>query len=96
MIAVRRCPICGAAPQQDDVLYESLTVYETLLYAGLLRLPRAMPVEEKRRRVEAVISGLGLTRSRGTIIGGFFRRGISGGVAGWLGGWVPRAPGTGR
>ncbi len=63
---------------QDDVLYETLTVYETLLYSGLLRLPRGMPGEEKRRRVEAVVAGLGLRRSRDTIIGGFFRRGISG------------------
>jgi hypothetical protein len=28
---------------QDDVLYETLTVRETLTYAGLLRLPRSMP-----------------------------------------------------
>ncbi|GLC73199.1 hypothetical protein PLESTF_001346200 [Pleodorina starrii] len=64
---------------QDDVLYETLTVHETLLYAGLLRLPRGMAAEEKRRRVEGVMAGLGLARSRDTIIGGFFRRGISGG-----------------
>ncbi|KAG2437947.1 hypothetical protein HXX76_005562 [Chlamydomonas incerta] len=64
---------------QDDVLYETLTVHETLLYAGLLRLPRRMPAAEKRQRVEGVLRGLGLGRSRDTIIGGFFRRGISGG-----------------
>ena len=68
---------------QDDVLYESLTVHETLLYAGLLRLPRGMAAAEKRRRVEGVMRGLGLARSRDTIIGGFFRRGISGA---WVGG----------
>lgn len=67
---------------QDDVLYETLTVYETLLYSGLLRLPHGMPGEEKRRRVEAVMAGLGLRRSRDTIIGGFFRRGISGALEG--------------
>lgn len=64
---------------QDDVLYEDLTVYETLLYAALLRLPREMTRSEKKQRVEAVIEVLGLTKSRNTIIGGFFRRGISGG-----------------
>ncbi|GLI64950.1 hypothetical protein VaNZ11_008355, partial [Volvox africanus] len=63
---------------QDDVLYETLTVYETLLYAGLLRLPRALSLDEKRQRVEGVMAGLGLSWNRDTIIGGFFRRGISG------------------
>lgn len=61
------------------MLYETLTVYETLLYAGLLRLPAYMTRDEKRRRVDAVMGGLGLSLSRDTIIGGFFRRGISGG-----------------
>lgn len=32
---------------QDDVLYETLTVRETLVYAGLLRLPRSMTKAEK-------------------------------------------------
>lgn len=36
-----------ARARQDDVLYESLTVYETLMYAGLLRLPRTMTKREK-------------------------------------------------
>lgn len=54
---------------QDDVLYEDLTVYETLLYAALLRLPRMMSTEEKKKRVEAVIDVLGLRKSKNTIIG---------------------------
>lgn len=29
---------------QDDLLYDSLTVDETLLYAARLRLPRTMPL----------------------------------------------------
>lgn len=40
-----RIPLCVLL--QDDVLYESLTVLETLTYAGLLRLPREMPRSEK-------------------------------------------------
>ncbi|KAL4542047.1 hypothetical protein Ndes2437B_g06366 [Nannochloris sp. 'desiccata'] len=64
---------------QDDLLYESLTVYETLYYAAMLRLPRDMSRQEKLDRVIAVISSLGLTKCKDTIIGGFFRRGISGG-----------------
>ena len=64
---------------QDDLLYESLTVYETLYYAAMLRLPRDMSRQEKLDRVNAVISSLGLNKCEDTIIGGFFRRGISGG-----------------
>ena len=64
---------------QDDLLYESLTVYETLYYAAMLRLPRDMPREAKLRRIDAVVACLGLGKCKDTIVGGFFRRGISGG-----------------
>ena len=64
---------------QDDLLYEALTVWETLYYAAMLRLPRTMTAAEKKERVGEVIAALGLNKCRDTIIGGFFRRGISGG-----------------
>lgn len=64
---------------QDDLLYEALTVHETLHYAALLRLPREMTGAQKAERVETVIQALGLDTCRGTIVGGFFRKGISGG-----------------
>ncbi|KAK9821260.1 hypothetical protein WJX74_004512 [Apatococcus lobatus] len=64
---------------QDDLLYESLTVWETLYYAAMLRMPREMSTAEKKSRVETVIKALGIESTRNTIIGGFFRKGISGG-----------------
>ena len=64
---------------QDDLLYESLTVYETLYYAAMLRLPKSMSVETKKKRIDGVIEALGLQKASQTIVGGFFRRGISGG-----------------
>ncbi|KAK9839571.1 hypothetical protein WJX84_010569, partial [Apatococcus fuscideae] len=64
---------------QDDLLYESLTVWETLYYAAMLRLPREMSTAEKKLRVDTVIKALGIESTKGTIIGGFFRKGISGG-----------------
>ena len=103
---------------QDDILYESLTVAETLGFAAQLRLPREWSRAQKAARADAgarararskyelqrchderaqqdlihlpkpeskttppapaVMEQLGLGGSRGTIIGGFFRRGISG------------------
>lgn len=64
---------------QDDLLYESLTVFETLYYAAMLRLPKTMSKEKKLERIYDVIKALRLEKCRDTIIGGFFRRGVSGG-----------------
>lgn len=64
---------------QDDVLYPHLTVLETLTYTALLRLHRKLTRQEKIHQVEMVISELGLTRCRNTMIGGTLFRGVSGG-----------------
>lgn len=67
---------------QDDVLYDNLTVSETLLYAANLRLPQELTKEEKVARVEAVIEELGLQKCKDTRLGGgsgYFSRGVSGG-----------------
>jgi hypothetical protein len=69
------------------VLYESLTVRETLTYAARLRLPRTMSTPDKLARAEDVMVALSLTRAAGTIIGGFFRRGVSGVWVGVGVGW---------
>ena len=45
----------------------------------MLRLPRDMSRQDKLNRVDAVITSLGLDKCKDTIVGGFFRRGISGG-----------------
>ena len=54
---------------QDDLLYETLTVYETLYYAAMLRLPSTMNVEQKLERVDHVIHTLGLDKCKDTIVG---------------------------
>lgn len=64
---------------QDDVLYPHLTVTETLFFTALLRLPNSLTQEEKAQHVENVITELGLTRCRNSMIGGPLFRGISGG-----------------
>jgi ABC-type multidrug transport system ATPase subunit len=64
---------------QDDMLFETLTVQETLAFAAELRLPRSTTAAQRAARVEGVIAALGLSKCRGTIIGGWERRGISGG-----------------
>ncbi|KAL4855816.1 ABC transporter G family member 22 [Chlorella vulgaris] len=64
---------------QDDLLYATLTVQETLYFAAMLRLPKHKTKAQKLERVDAVIKALGLERCRDTIIGDHMRRGVSGG-----------------
>ncbi|KAL7150564.1 hypothetical protein ABFS83_05G121200 [Erythranthe nasuta] len=64
---------------QDDVLYQHLTVFETLLFTALLRLPKSLTKEEKAEHVEHVIAELGLNKCQNSMIGGPLFRGISGG-----------------
>lgn len=64
---------------QEDRLFPHLTVFETLLYAALLRLPPSLSRPQKLSQAELTLQGLGLTRCRNTIIGGPGVRGVSGG-----------------
>lgn len=64
---------------QDDVLYPHLTVTETLVFTALLRLPNTLTKQDKVMHAEAVITQLGLTKCKNSIIGGPFLRGVSGG-----------------
>lgn len=48
---------------QDDVLFPQLTVEETLVFAAFLRLPARMSKQQKRDRVDAIITELNLERS---------------------------------
>lgn len=64
---------------QEDTLMSTLTVYETVLYSALLRLPREMEYEAKRARVLETLDELGILGIRDSRIGESGRRSISGG-----------------
>ncbi|VFQ92907.1 unnamed protein product [Cuscuta campestris] len=68
----------GFVPQ-DEIMYPELTVRETLVFAALLRLPRTISRQEKIARAEAVIAQLGLGKCKNSVVGGQWRRGVSGG-----------------
>ncbi|CAN1308855.1 ABC transporter G family member STR2 [Linum perenne] len=68
----------SAYVMQDDRLFPMLTVYETLLFAADFRLG-AIPIYEKKDRVEKLIEQLGLSSTRNTYIGDEGTRGVSGG-----------------
>ncbi|GAA6018066.1 hypothetical protein JCM10207_006069 [Rhodosporidiobolus poonsookiae] len=68
----------GYVRQTDDLL-PNLTVRETLTFAAALRLPRTVSSEMRKAIVEQTIMELGLAEAADVIVGGAFRKGISGG-----------------
>lgn len=63
---------------QDDLLSGQLTIEETLMHNVELRLPRTLTNEQRKTRVEDVITNMGLNDVRHQIIGSHIRQGISG------------------
>lgn len=65
---------------QEDLMFQNLTVEETLMFTAKLRLPKTATMEERKKRVEEVMSYVKLTKARNTLIGdGLHHKGISGG-----------------
>ncbi|KAI8917509.1 hypothetical protein DFJ77DRAFT_456678 [Powellomyces hirtus] len=64
---------------QEDTLMPTLTVYETVLYSALLRLPRHMSEKEKEDRVKETLVELDILHIANRRIGTTGERGISGG-----------------
>jgi ABC-type multidrug transport system ATPase subunit len=71
----RKC----AYVEQDDLLFHTLTVRETIQLAADLRLPKEMTKAERVERVNMVIAELGLRKCENTRIGNERMRGVSGG-----------------
>ncbi|KAF8305817.1 hypothetical protein DL93DRAFT_2232864 [Clavulina sp. PMI_390] len=65
--------------RQNDYLLPHLTVRETLHYAAALRLPTSVDEATRKLIVEQTIQELDLEDAAETVVGGYFRKGISGG-----------------
>ncbi|CAI7918916.1 unnamed protein product [Closterium sp. NIES-54] len=78
-VSAARMRHVSAYVMQDDVLFSSLTVRETLMYAAELRLEPRFPRREKEDKVARLIDLLGLAKVAETLIGGEKKRGVSGG-----------------
>lgn len=66
--------------QQDDLFVGTLTVSEHLTFQAMVRMDKEIPMKKRMERVEEVLSGLGLAKSRDVVIGIAGRiKGISGG-----------------
>ncbi|GAN09893.1 conserved hypothetical protein [Mucor ambiguus] len=64
---------------QEDTMIPTLTVYETILYSALLRLPRSMSTAAKKFRVMEVMQELNIDGIKDSKIGQPGSRSISGG-----------------
>ncbi|PRQ48601.1 putative taurine-transporting ATPase [Rosa chinensis] len=64
---------------QDDTLMTTLTVREVVYYSAQLQLPNAMSKAEKKERAETTIREMSLQDSMNTRIGGWSKKGLSGG-----------------
>ncbi|PRQ48600.1 putative taurine-transporting ATPase [Rosa chinensis] len=73
--------VCGTSAYvtQDDTLMTTLTVREAVYYSAQLQLPNSMSKAEKKERAETTIREMGLQDSMNTRIGGWSRKGLSGG-----------------
>lgn len=68
----------GFVPQ-DDIIHADLTVREALFFSARLRLPKDFSNRDIHKRIDDVLSQLGLTGIDNVLIGSPARRGISGG-----------------
>jgi ABC-type multidrug transport system ATPase subunit len=64
---------------QEDTLMSTLTVYETVLYSALLRLPREMSLEAKKYRTLETMNELGILGIKDSRIGNSGTLGICSG-----------------
>jgi ABC-type multidrug transport system fused ATPase/permease subunit len=55
---------------QDDIFFPNLTVRDTVSYTAYLKLPKSLSCQEKRERVEDILTELGIQRCSNTIVGG--------------------------
>lgn len=64
---------------QEDCMMPTLTVYETIVYSALLRLPSTMSDDAKKMRALETMNELGISSIKDQLIGDETNRGISGG-----------------
>ena len=64
---------------QHDALLPFLTVFETLMYSGMLTLPNSLSTSMKVKRIKEIMNEVGLKKVANQYVGNELVRGISGG-----------------
>jgi ABC-type multidrug transport system ATPase subunit len=70
--------LIGYVPQEDIMLRE-LTIRDTLMHSARMRLPKSWDYQRVKKKVNQIISSLGIAHVSNSIIGDEEERGISGG-----------------
>ncbi|KAL4229781.1 hypothetical protein ACF0H5_010172 [Mactra antiquata] len=68
----------GFVPQENE-FFSRLTLWDTLYFTAMLRIPECIPKDEKLKRVNDVIDMFDLRKCVNTVMGDMFIRGLSGG-----------------
>lgn len=69
----------SAFVHQEDVIMDTFTVREALIFSAMLRLPSDVPRSEKEKRAVEVADLLNLGKSLNSVVGSATMKGISGG-----------------
>ncbi|XP_060063730.1 uncharacterized protein LOC132544179 [Ylistrum balloti] len=64
---------------QDDIFLSNLTLWETLYFTAMIRIPDQVPQQEKIEKIYRIVDSLGLRKCLHTAVGDIFSRGLSGG-----------------
>ncbi|KAL3885010.1 hypothetical protein ACJMK2_025109 [Sinanodonta woodiana] len=64
---------------QEDTFFADLTLWETLYFTSMVRLPESIPKAEKVQHIEDLAESLGVKKCLNTRIGDMFNPGLSGG-----------------
>ncbi|OWF52254.1 ABC transporter G family member 14 [Mizuhopecten yessoensis] len=64
---------------QDDIFLSNLTLWETLYFTAMIRIPDQVSKQEKTEKINTIVESLGLKKCLHTAIGDIFCRGLSGG-----------------
>ncbi|KAF8422453.1 P-loop containing nucleoside triphosphate hydrolase protein [Tirmania nivea] len=65
--------------EQEDIMYDYLTVEETIVFSAMVRLPNTYTKAQKIARAKSVIDTLSLSKVKDTKVGSSLTRGVSGG-----------------
>ncbi|XP_052231047.1 uncharacterized protein LOC127844677 [Dreissena polymorpha] len=64
---------------QNDIFFSNLTLWETLYFTAMIRLPERLSREEKLKRINEIVDILDIRKCLHTVMGDMFTMGLSGG-----------------